>query len=118
MRAAARSAFPARRTHKGFIMFGRCISRVLAARAVGCLLAASVIGEANGWYSPERLAPYEPRLRRRFGGGRVRPAVSKTILEILGARVLPVLLGNPWLTRHLVLDRGFLNAREPALGVS
>ena len=82
------------------------------------LLAASAIVEARGRYSAERLAPYEHRLRRRFGAARRRPALSKAIVEGLGARLLPWLLGNPWFTRHLVLDRWFLNAREPSLGVS
>jgi flavin-dependent dehydrogenase len=82
------------------------------------LLAASAIVESRGRYSAERLATYEHRLRRRFGGARRRPALSKAVVERLGASLLPWLLRNPWFTRHLVLDRWFLNAREPALGVS
>jgi len=82
------------------------------------LLAASAIVEARGDYTAERLAPYERRLRQRFGGGRDWPGIPKSIVKVLGARLLPWLLGNPWFTRHMVLDRWFLNAREPSLGVS
>jgi len=82
------------------------------------LLAASAIVDARGLYSAEQLAMYERGLRRRFGGARYRPALPRPIVEGLGARLAPWLLGNRWFTRHLVLDRWFLNAREPALGVS
>jgi geranylgeranyl reductase family protein len=82
------------------------------------LLAASAIVEARGRYSADQLATYEHRLRRRFGGTRKRPEWSKSIVDVLGARLLPTLLGNPWFTRHMVLDRWFLNARQPSLAVS
>ena len=82
------------------------------------LLAASAIVEARGRYSAERLAPYDQRLRRRFGCARNWPVLPKSIVDALGSRLLPWLLGNPWFTRHMVLDRWFLNAREPSLGVS
>ena len=82
------------------------------------LLAASVIAGACGRYSAERLASYEHRVRERFGGARHRPVLPKSIVERVGSRLLPRLLGNPWFTRHMVLDRWFLNAHEPSLAVS
>jgi flavin-dependent dehydrogenase len=83
------------------------------------LLAASAVADAGGRYSVDRLVAYEHSLRRRFGGGtRHRPLLPQSIVEQLGARLVPWLLGNRWFTRHLVLDRWFLNAHEPSLAVS
>jgi flavin-dependent dehydrogenase len=82
------------------------------------LLAASAIVDARGRYSAERLAAYEHRLRRRFGGGTRQWPVLPKFFETLGGRLLPRLLANEWFTRHMVLDRWFLNAREPSLGLS
>jgi flavin-dependent dehydrogenase len=79
------------------------------------LLAASTIVEAKDCYSRERLDPYEQRLEERFGLRGSGPALSRTILPAVSARLLPWVLNTRWLTRHLVLDRWFLNMHQPAL---
>lgn len=79
------------------------------------LLAALTIIEAAGRYSRDRLEPYEQRLRARFGVSRVARTLSRILpagLETLLAREL---LGTPRFVRHVVLDRWFLHAHEPAL---
>jgi menaquinone-9 beta-reductase len=79
------------------------------------MLAAETIANAAGRYSRERLAPYERRLRERFGGQNSRPILSRTIVPAVATRLLPWLLNRSWFTRRLVLDRWFLNLHQPAL---
>jgi menaquinone-9 beta-reductase len=79
------------------------------------MLAAETIANAAGRYSRERLAPYERRLRERFGGQNSRPILSRTIVPAVATRLLPWLLNRSWFTRRLVLDRWFLNRHQPAL---
>ena len=81
------------------------------------LLAASTIIDANGRYTRERLEPYEQQLRGRFGVSAVSRLLSETMLPGLAATVVPWLLGTPWFVRNLVLDRWFLHAHQPALGL-
>ena len=73
------------------------------------LLAASTILAAGGCYTRERLAPYERRLRGRFGAG---SRLSRAIPPGLAAPLLPRLLAVPWFVRHVVLNRWFLHARH------
>jgi flavin-dependent dehydrogenase len=86
------------------------------------LLAARTIIEAHGNYLPDNLAPYDRSLTARFGAlhrdGRKRMAVgpdrskaADSAASWLGARLLAL----PWFVRHVVLDRWFLRAAEPAL---
>jgi flavin-dependent dehydrogenase len=79
------------------------------------LLAASTIIEADGHFSSARLAPYETRLRQRFGRGQRRLLPSVTLPSALTSTLIPWVLDRRWLVRHLVLDRWFLHANEPAL---
>lgn len=79
------------------------------------LLAASAILEADGRYTRERLDLYERQLRVRFGGNRSRSRIARAIVPAIAPRVLPRLLGVRWFTRHLVLNRWFLNAHTPAI---
>ena len=80
------------------------------------LLAASTLIAAKRSYSRERLELYERTLQRRGGGQRGRQWLARAIMPALTATLLPWLLGTRWFTRHLVLDRWFLHARDPALG--
>ncbi len=77
------------------------------------LLAAAAILAAQGDYRRERLQVYASRLSARLG-----PAVAPAAQILPGfARnaIAGVLLRNRWFTRHVVLDRWFLHAREPQL---
>jgi flavin-dependent dehydrogenase len=78
------------------------------------LMAASIIIEAEGRYTRERLAPYETRLNERFRRHADR-AFSAAWPSRLTAKCLPWLLGQRWLVQKVVLDRWFLHAAEPAL---
>ncbi len=76
------------------------------------LMAASTILEAQGDYSCDALLPYAFRLAERFGTeeapGGAGPSATR---QFLGR----FLLHNRWFTRHVVLDRWFLHAHEPAI---
>ena len=80
------------------------------------LLAAKTIIETEGNYQQASLAPYQQRLRARFGA--VRPADASILPQRLQRFIGSKLLANPWLTRHVVLDRWFLHAQQPALQAS
>lgn len=82
------------------------------------LMAAQVIRQAGGDYARQRLLPYRAALEHRFGP--MSPARP-------GAALLPDrwrlslgrgLLSVPWFARHVVIDRWFLHAKEPALAPS
>lgn len=78
------------------------------------LLAASAILESS---DPETIAiQYRERLQARMGMNH-----AKTLPDCLPptARVLlgRLLLRNHWFTRHVVLDRWFLNTQQPALSL-
>lgn len=78
------------------------------------VLAAETIIEANGRRSQDALASYVMRLRRRFG---TKSPWSPT--SLLPTRAIPAmartLLGNPWFTRRVLLDRWFLHHLQGAL---
>jgi flavin-dependent dehydrogenase len=80
------------------------------------LLAASTIIEARGDYRGQRLAAYPERLSTRFGDGE-GPADAFADLLPAGIRDLLArsLFSHPGLMRRLVLDRGFLHVKQPAL---
>ena len=76
------------------------------------LLAAATIVQAGKDYRRENLAPYQERLVARFGTGRrAGNLLPQWALHFIGGK----LLGNPWFTRHVMLDRWFLHARQGAL---
>jgi flavin-dependent dehydrogenase len=84
------------------------------------LMAAAAIVEANGDYSLDRLKPYGRRLRHRFGASSsfadlMSRIVPTAISTGISTALAPRLLDNSWFVRHVVLDRWFLHAREPAL---
>jgi len=79
------------------------------------LLAARAIVAARGDYRQERLQPYAETIEARFG--RREPAggalswIPAAVRRFVGVR----LLGTRWFVRHVVLDRGFLNAHQAPL---
>ena len=83
------------------------------------LIAASTIIEAHSRYTRVELARYEDRLRERFGisGGRSR-FVPQGSPSQLGRILGPWLLRTPWFVRHVLLNRWFLHAHEPALALA
>lgn len=70
------------------------------------LLAAQVIREAAGDYRRERLAGYMERLHRLLG--RPGAANSRWIPGSVRRALGRAMLGNPWLTRRMMLERWFL----------
>jgi flavin-dependent dehydrogenase len=82
------------------------------------LIAAAAIVEANRDYRRDRLEPYARRLQHRFGGGplaRLSRVIPTVVSSGVSTALAPWLLDNSWFVRHVVLDRWFLRAREPAL---
>jgi geranylgeranyl reductase family protein len=80
------------------------------------LIAASTIIEAHSRYTSAELAPYEERLRERFGISRGRSRFGpQSSTSTLGRILGPWLLRTPWFVRHVLLDRWFLHVRDAAL---
>jgi flavin-dependent dehydrogenase len=79
------------------------------------ILAARTVLEAGGRHSREDLEAYRARVIERFGPRRPAGAVARLaathLVPLVGAR----LLSSPWFARHVLLDRWFLHARQPAL---
>lgn len=82
------------------------------------LIAAATIIEAHGRYTRDRLRPYEDRLGQRFGITEASSFVSQVLPRQLGQTVGPWLLRAPWFVRHVLLNRWFLHAHEPALALA
>jgi menaquinone-9 beta-reductase len=78
------------------------------------ILAADAIVAAAGDYSRDRLQPYATALAARFGKRAERAPVSAP--SRLRTAIGRWCLSNRWFARHVVLDRWFLHAQEPALG--
>ena len=79
------------------------------------LLAASILIAARGRYSRERLEEYGRQLQLRGDGVRGSRWLARAIVPAVATTLLPWLLGTRWFTRHVVLDRWFLHAHDPAL---
>ena len=76
------------------------------------MLAADVILSAAGDYRRERLLQYPFLLVGRFGKGSRTPGiVRQSARRFMGHR----LMKNSWFSRHILLDRWFLNIHQPAL---
>lgn len=82
------------------------------------LLAASILIEANGDYTDEKLQPYRERLQKRFGTSAGSDALSRLVPTRLTGAVAAWLLESSWFVRHVVLNRWFLHADMPALALS
>jgi flavin-dependent dehydrogenase len=81
------------------------------------LIAASTIVEAAGRYTRDRLVPYQSRVRARLGAS-TPPALASLLPPAVLAGCARLLLGVPLFVRHVVLDRWFLHAHDPALAAS
>jgi len=79
------------------------------------LMAAATILQAAGTYTRNRLEPYTAELEQRFGSSRLSRLLSDTIPHALSMAIARKLLERPWFVRHLVIDRWFLHAQQPAL---
>jgi geranylgeranyl reductase family protein len=79
------------------------------------LLAAATIVEANGQYTRGRLEPYQERFQARFGTGPLSRALSRILPAGFGTVLARRLLETPAFVQHVVLNRWFLRAHEPAL---
>jgi geranylgeranyl reductase family protein len=76
------------------------------------MLAADVILSAAGDYRRERLLQYPFLVVGRFGKGSRTPGlVRQSVRRFMGRR----LMENSWFSRHILLDRWFLNIHQPAL---
>jgi flavin-dependent dehydrogenase len=79
------------------------------------LMAASTIVRAAGTYTRHRLEPYAAALSERFGSSQVSRLLSDVIPHGVSIAIARRLLNSPWFVRHLVIDRWFLHAQQPAL---
>lgn len=79
------------------------------------LMAASTIVRAAGTYTRHRLEPYAAALSERFGSSQVSRLLSDVIPHGVSMAIARRLLNSPWFVRHLVIDRWFLHAQQPAL---
>jgi flavin-dependent dehydrogenase len=79
------------------------------------LLAASAIIDSGGHYDHGRLAPYVDRVQRRFGLRSIGGSISRLVPSAAARAVARRMLASSWFVRHVVIDRWFLHAREPAL---
>ena len=75
------------------------------------LMAAATVIAANGHYGTDQLEPYHRRLTGRFGATESVRLIPDTVRQFVGER----LLGNRWLTRHVILNHWFLHSHQPAL---
>jgi geranylgeranyl reductase family protein len=84
------------------------------------LLAAKAIESARGNYRQENLESYRALLAARLGNAdgdwarRIGRRLPPQLVRSLGR----LLLATRWFPRHIVLDRWFLHADEPALNLA
>jgi len=79
------------------------------------LLAGDCILRVRGTYLRSHLEPYAAELRRRFGSSHLSRLISDVIPPGVSMSIARRLLESPWFVRHLVIDRWFLHAQQPAL---
>jgi flavin-dependent dehydrogenase len=79
------------------------------------LMAAATIVRAAGTYTRDRLEPYAADLEKRFGSSRLSRLLSDLVPRGVSMAIARRLLEKPWFVRHLVIDRWFLHAQQPAL---
>jgi geranylgeranyl reductase family protein len=78
------------------------------------LIAAEVLAAAAGDYQRSRLEPYQARVLARFGK-KATHSLGDLLPLGLKRRVASKLMAWGWFSRHVLLDRWFLRAHEPAL---
>jgi geranylgeranyl reductase family protein len=116
-------AGPARRVAgDGFVLIGDAAGLAYPESGEGIrpavesgAMAASAIVRAAGRYSEDRLAIYARELRHRFGRGGTDGLLSRVLPAQVLTSLANRLLHNTRFVRHLVLDRWFLHAQQPAL---
>lgn len=79
------------------------------------LMAADAILRAAGAYSRDRFEPYAADLTKRFGESKLAGMVTDMIPARWSMAIARRMLDSPWFVRHLVINRWFLHARQPAL---
>lgn len=78
------------------------------------LIAANVIIAAGGNYKKERLQLYPELLEKRLGS--FNPGNSLALIpEALKKKISHRLMATKWFSRHIVLDRWFLNSNQGPL---
>ncbi|HEX2342863.1 MAG TPA: NAD(P)/FAD-dependent oxidoreductase [Vicinamibacterales bacterium] len=82
------------------------------------LIAAATIAGATGRYTRAQLARHEERLRARFSDQPLTRMIARTIPSSLTASIATWLFDSPAFVRHVLLDRWFLHADEPALSAA
>ena len=79
------------------------------------LMAATTILEAREDYSRPSLAAYHSRLQARFGSATPSRVTGP---EFLRTVISAALLNSQWFTRHVLLDRWFLQTHQTGLNIS
>jgi hypothetical protein len=74
--------------------------------------------EARGCYSRQTLAPYDRRLRARFGVPKRVRIMDAAVPYPIGSTLAPALFSSRWFVRHVLLDRWFLHAHERSLAAA
>jgi menaquinone-9 beta-reductase len=87
------------------------------------LMASDVILDASGPFTRRAFLPYSDRLTRRFGkrstGPPAAPALSSPgTASGLKERIAAHLMTTRWFTRHVLINRWFLHAHQPALATA
>jgi geranylgeranyl reductase family protein len=79
------------------------------------LMAAEIIRDAAGDYSPDKLAPYAGRLQQRFGERIPDQEAAAWLPRGLKQSLAARLLATPWFARNVVVDRWFLHREQRAM---
>ncbi len=82
------------------------------------LMAAKVILECEGDYSPGRLRPYVDKLENRFGRRHPRPGPNIKISSRARQLLARLLMRNHWFSKNLLIRRWFLHMQDKPLSVS
>jgi geranylgeranyl reductase family protein len=78
------------------------------------IMAAEVVLQAGGTYGGDELAGYEARIIERFGRPQ-QPGASGWLPANWLLFLASQLIANRWFARHVIMDRWFLHAQQPAL---
>jgi geranylgeranyl reductase family protein len=79
------------------------------------LMAAAAIIEAAGDYRRDSLARYASRLTARFGKKSPAENSSSWLPQGIRRSLAASLMATRWFVRHVVVDRWFLHAQQPAI---
>jgi flavin-dependent dehydrogenase len=79
------------------------------------LMAAQVIVDAAGDYRQSRFAALQGQIAARFGPLKSNPSPRGLVPTAWRQAIARRLLATHWFTRHIVINRWFLHAHQPAL---